>query len=183
MRCVTPCASRGKNSTTGSRKDFRSPAQPVHARIELEGVVLAESWSPVVLFETGLPARYYLNPVWYPVRTPRTVPNAHRVPVQEAHDRSVSVQDKVHPELARMCSFPTRQVLPIAGLIAFLDEKVDVFIDNVPLLRPSTHMRTWRCVQTSGQNHIIGNGRTAIIAPLVAVLRQRSWDEAAVNRH
>ena len=30
-------------------------------RIELDGVVLAESSSPVMVFETGLPTRYYLN--------------------------------------------------------------------------------------------------------------------------
>ena len=30
-------------------------------RIELDGVVLAESASPVMVFETGLPTRYYLN--------------------------------------------------------------------------------------------------------------------------
>ena len=30
-------------------------------RVELEGVVLAESASPVMVFETGLPTRYYLN--------------------------------------------------------------------------------------------------------------------------
>ena len=30
-------------------------------RIELEGVVLAESSSPVMVFETGLPTRYYFN--------------------------------------------------------------------------------------------------------------------------
>ena len=32
-----------------------------HVRIELDGVVLAESSSPVLVFETGLPTRYYLN--------------------------------------------------------------------------------------------------------------------------
>jgi len=30
-------------------------------RIELDGEVLAESGSPVLVFETGLPTRYYLN--------------------------------------------------------------------------------------------------------------------------
>ena len=30
-------------------------------RVELEGVVLAESSSSVLVFETGLPTRYYLN--------------------------------------------------------------------------------------------------------------------------
>ena len=30
-------------------------------RIELDSVTLAESSSPVLVFETGLPTRYYLN--------------------------------------------------------------------------------------------------------------------------
>lgn len=30
-------------------------------RVELDGVCLAESSSPVLVFETGLPTRYYLN--------------------------------------------------------------------------------------------------------------------------
>jgi uncharacterized protein (DUF427 family) len=113
-------------------------------RFELEGVVLAESSSPVVLFETGLPARYYLNP--FDIRFEHLVPSQTRTECpykgRTTGYWSVSVQGKVHPDLAWMYSFPTRQVLPIAGLIAFLDEKVDVFIDNVPQLRPSTHMRT-----------------------------------------
>ena len=33
-----------------------------HVRIELDGVILAESSSPVMVFETGLPTRYYFNP-------------------------------------------------------------------------------------------------------------------------
>ncbi|HWH11651.1 MAG TPA: DUF427 domain-containing protein, partial [Solirubrobacteraceae bacterium] len=47
----------------------RSPYSRVDAlrstrtvRIELDGVVLAESSSPVMVFETGLPTRYYVNP-------------------------------------------------------------------------------------------------------------------------
>ena len=32
-----------------------------HVRIELDGVVLAESTSPVLVFETGLPTRYYID--------------------------------------------------------------------------------------------------------------------------
>jgi uncharacterized protein (DUF427 family) len=34
--------------------------------------------------------------------------------------------------------FPTAAVLPIAGLIAFYNEKVDVFLDGEPLERPQT---------------------------------------------
>ena len=31
-----------------------------HVRVEVDGVTVAESTSPRLLFETGLPARYYL---------------------------------------------------------------------------------------------------------------------------
>jgi uncharacterized protein (DUF427 family) len=32
-----------------------------HIRVELDGVVLAETHSPVLLFDTGLPTRYYID--------------------------------------------------------------------------------------------------------------------------
>ncbi|MGH9097220.1 MAG: DUF427 domain-containing protein, partial [Acidimicrobiales bacterium] len=35
--------------------------------------------------------------------------------------------------------FPTRQLLPIAGLVAFYNEKVDISVDGQPLDRPTTH--------------------------------------------
>jgi hypothetical protein len=39
-----------------------------------------------------------------------------------------------------MYSFPTRQVLPIIGLVAFLNERVDISIDGIVQPRPKTHM-------------------------------------------
>jgi hypothetical protein len=39
-------------------------------RVELDGVVLAQSASPVVVFETGLPTRYYPEPQRSPFRAP-----------------------------------------------------------------------------------------------------------------
>src|SRR6266545_1146758 len=41
-----------------SRVDILSSSR--HVRVELDGVVLAESHRPTILFETGLPPRYYL---------------------------------------------------------------------------------------------------------------------------
>src|SRR5215472_18000634 len=41
------------------RVDALRSTRPV--RVELAGVVLAESSSPVMVFETGLPTRYYIN--------------------------------------------------------------------------------------------------------------------------
>jgi len=42
------------------RVDALRSTRPV--RVELDGVVLAESPSPVMVFETGLPTRYYIDP-------------------------------------------------------------------------------------------------------------------------
>jgi hypothetical protein len=45
----------------------------------------------------------------------------------------------VHPDLAWSYDFPTRQLLPIAGLIAFYNEQVDTILDCQRLERPKTH--------------------------------------------
>jgi uncharacterized protein (DUF427 family) len=110
-------------------------------RVELDGVVLASSPSPVMVFETGLPTRYYLN---------RTEVNAeHLLPTatvtacpykgKTSDYWSVRVGETVYQDLAWAYDFPTRQLLPIAGLIAFYNEKVDIFLDGAPLERPVTH--------------------------------------------
>ncbi len=52
---------------------------------------------------------------------------------------SVRAGGTVHPDLGWSYDFPTRQLLPIAGLIAFYNEKVDTFVDGQLLERPRTH--------------------------------------------
>jgi uncharacterized protein (DUF427 family) len=109
-------------------------------RVELAGVLLAESSSPVMVFETGLPTRYYLN---------RTELNlVHLVPSDTVTDCpykgttsaywSVRIGETVYPDLAWCYDFPTRQLLPIAGLVAFYNEKVDITVDGQLVARPST---------------------------------------------
>jgi uncharacterized protein (DUF427 family) len=50
----------------------------------------------------------------------------------------VRVGGEVHRDLAWTYDFPTRQLLPIAGLVAFYNERVDLFVDR-ELTRPTTH--------------------------------------------
>lgn len=125
----------------------RSPYSRVDAlrssrlvRVELDGVVLAESASPVLLFETGLPTRHYL---------PRTdVDFSHLEPSDTVTPCpykglttdywSVRTGGELHEDLAWSYVYPTPAVAPIAGLVAFYDEKVDVFLDGVPVERPRT---------------------------------------------
>ena len=110
-------------------------------RIELDGVALAESSSPVMVFETGLPTRYYLNrtEVNFEHLVPTDTITACPYKGKTSRYWSVRAGGVIHPDLAWTYDFPTRQLLPIAGLIAFYNEKVDIAIDGQRLERPVTH--------------------------------------------
>ncbi|WP_409333135.1 DUF427 domain-containing protein [Trujillonella humicola] len=107
-------------------------------RVELDGVVLAESSSPVLLFETGLPTRYYLPRT--DVRSAHLVPSATRTECPYKGRTSGYWSVAGGPaDVAWSYDFPAAAVLPIAGLVAFLDEAVDVVLDGVAQERPVTH--------------------------------------------
>jgi uncharacterized protein (DUF427 family) len=110
-------------------------------RIEVDGVVLAESSSPVFVFETGLPTRYYLNrtEVDFTCLEPSETETACPYKGRTTGYWSARIGDAVHADIAWTYDFPTRQLLPIAGLIAFYNERVDVILDGTPLDRPETH--------------------------------------------
>jgi uncharacterized protein (DUF427 family) len=110
-------------------------------RIELDGCVLAESASPVMVFETGLPTRYYLDrtEINFEYLAPTDTATACPYKGTTSDYWSIWVGEAVHPDLAWAYDFPTRQLLPIAGLVAFYNEKVDLFLDGQQLERPKTH--------------------------------------------
>jgi uncharacterized protein (DUF427 family) len=110
-------------------------------RVELDGAVLAESRSPVMVFETGLPTRYYVNrtDIHFEHLVPSGTVTSCPYKGTTSGYWSVQVNGTVHKDLAWAYDFPTRQLLPIAGLVAFYNEKVDTFLDGEPLDRPRTH--------------------------------------------
>jgi uncharacterized protein (DUF427 family) len=109
-------------------------------RVELGGVVLADSPSPVMVFETGLPTRYYLsqNHVNFGHLIPTGTVTACPYKGVTSGYWSARVDGIVHEDLAWTYDFPTRQLLPIAGMIAFYNEHVDTFVDGKLLERPHT---------------------------------------------
>src|SRR5215468_4950818 len=121
------------------RVDALRSTRPV--RIELGGVVLAESPAPVMVFETGLPTRYYLNPT--EINSGYLTPSdtVSSCPYKGTTSRywSARIGGTIHPDLAWAYDFPTRQLLPIAGLVAFYNEKVDVILAGQRLEQPKTH--------------------------------------------
>jgi uncharacterized protein (DUF427 family) len=121
-----------------SRVDAQRSTRAV--RIELDGIVLAESASPVLVFETGLPTRYYLNrtEVNFSVLVPTDTVTACPYKGTTSGYWSAQVEDTVHADIAWSYDFPTHQLLPIAGLIAFYNEKVDITLAGQRLPRPVT---------------------------------------------
>jgi uncharacterized protein (DUF427 family) len=109
-------------------------------RVESQGVVLAETSSPVLCFETGLPTRYYVNrtDVDFSKLVPSDTVTSCPYKGTTTGYWSAVVDGRSHPDVAWTYDFPTREVLPLAGLVAFYNEKVDIFLDGAQLERPET---------------------------------------------
>lgn len=109
-------------------------------RVELDGVVLAEANSSVMVFETGLPPRYYLDRTALRLEHLAESDTVTSCPYkgQTGQYWSVRLGEAVHPDLAWSYDFPTAPLLPIGGLVAFFNEKVDIFLDGERMERPRT---------------------------------------------
>jgi uncharacterized protein (DUF427 family) len=108
-------------------------------RVEHDGVVLAESPRARVLFETGLPPRWYVPKV--DVRMDLLVPTdeATHCPYKgQAEYWSARIGAKLEENLAWSYRTPLPESALIAGHIAFFDERVDVFVDDERQVRPKT---------------------------------------------
>jgi uncharacterized protein (DUF427 family) len=111
-----------------------------HVRVELDGVVLADTRSPVLLFETGLPTRYYIDrtDIAFEHLEPSATQTLCPYKGVTSHYWSVRVGDTVFPDLAWAYDYPLQQVTPIARLVAFYNEKLDIIVDGKSLPRPRT---------------------------------------------
>jgi uncharacterized protein (DUF427 family) len=107
-------------------------------RAEIDGVLLAESHRPLVLFETTLPVRYYLPP------------DDVRVELVPSQTRSVCpykgvaawwsarIGDREVEDIAWSYPSPVPENPRIAGLVCFRNERVDLTVDGQRLERPVT---------------------------------------------
>lgn len=110
-----------------------------HVRVLIDGEVVADSHRPTILFETGLPTRYYLpkSDVRMDVLTPTDSSSA--CPYKGwANYWSVRVGDTAHDDIAWGYRTPLPESEAIAGLVCFYNERVDLEIDGVALERPKT---------------------------------------------
>jgi uncharacterized protein (DUF427 family) len=103
-------------------------------RAELDGTVLADAPSCVMVFETGLPTRYYLERTTVDLAALQPSETVTRCPYKGTTSGYWSAAPAA--DIAWAYDFPTPALSPIAGRIAFYNEKVDLFLDGVPLERP-----------------------------------------------
>jgi uncharacterized protein (DUF427 family) len=95
-----------------------------HVRISLDGQLLAESHSPVLLFETGLPMRIYLDPK--DVKVP-LAPSATRT-LCPYKGTAIYWSIEGQADIAWTYDKPLPEVGLIKNRIAFYDERVEVEI-------------------------------------------------------
>jgi uncharacterized protein (DUF427 family) len=110
-----------------------------HVRIEVDGVTIAETSRPRLLFETGLPMRCYI-PV-ADVRMDLLEPSDKHTQCPYkgiASYHSVRVDDRLHEDLVWTYPDPIPECPKVEGLLAFWDERVDVFIDGEQQPRPES---------------------------------------------
>ncbi len=103
-----------------------------HVRIEVDGVTVAESRQPRLLFETGLRTRYYLplSDIRRDLLRPSEL-QTHCPYKGTAGYWSVEVNGKTYENLVWIYRTPLPESQKIAGLAAFYNEKVDVYVDGV----------------------------------------------------
>lgn len=107
--------------------------------VRVDGQVVADSSRPSILYETGLPPRYYLpfDDVRSELLTPTDTTTA--CPYKGvARYWTVTVDGVEHPDLAWGYEFPLPESAGVAGLVCFYNEKVDIEIDGEPVSRPTT---------------------------------------------
>ena len=108
-----------------------------HVRVELDGVVLAESHRPTMLFETGLVERYYLPLADLRRELLRPSDRQTHCPYKgTAGYWSVEVNGELHQDLVWIYRSPLPESQKIAGLACFWNERVDLYVDGVLQERP-----------------------------------------------
>jgi uncharacterized protein (DUF427 family) len=110
-----------------------------HVRIAIGGTTVAETKQPYLLFETGLPTRYYIEPNEVNFELLEPSPLKTRCPYKGvASYWSATLDAAVAPNVVWSYQDPIPECPKIRGLLAFFNEHVDIFVDGELQDRPQT---------------------------------------------
>ena len=110
-----------------------------HIEVFVGGEKVADSRRPRLLFETGLPTRYYLPKE--DVRMDLLVPSASHTQCPYkgvASYYSIQAGGQLYPDLVWYYPFPIPECPKIENLLAFYNEKVEIVVDGEREARPQT---------------------------------------------
>ncbi len=108
-------------------------------RIELDGVTVAQTDQPRILFETGLPPRYYLPLSAVRMDLLRPSETSTHCPYKgTAGYWSVDTGTRVHKDVVWIYRAPFPESQKIAGLACFYNERVDIVLDGEAQPRPKS---------------------------------------------
>ena len=110
-----------------------------HVRVVVEGVVVADTRRPHLLFETDLPTRYYIprEDVRMDLLEPTGLKT--RCPYKGlASYWNVNVGPRIVPNIVWSYPDPIDECPRIRGLLSFFNERVDLYVDGELETRPVT---------------------------------------------
>jgi len=110
-----------------------------HAVVRLDGELLAETRRPTLLFETGLPVRFYMP--LDDAREELLVPSATRTLCAykgQASYWSARIGERLYEDIAWCYPKPLPDSHQIEGLVCFFNERADICVDGEELGRPHT---------------------------------------------
>ena len=109
-----------------------------HVVISYGGELLAESTSPVLMFETGLPVRYYLPPDDVCAHLQPSDLRSACPYKGDAVYFHVAAGDEYVENLVWAYPQPIAECASIKGRVCFYNEKVEILVDGEPQPRPRT---------------------------------------------
>ena len=110
-----------------------------HVRVEIEGVTLGETRRPILLFETGLPTRYYIPKVEARMDLLEPTESVTLCPYKGvARYWSARVGDKLVKDIVWSYPAPIPECPKIEDLLSFYNERVDIYVDGELQPRPRT---------------------------------------------
>jgi uncharacterized protein (DUF427 family) len=128
-----------------------------HIRVSLDGELLADTRRPRVVFETGLPPRWYIPQE--DVRTDLLADSdTHSGCAYKgtASYKSLPTAGEDGEDIVWYYPEPTREAARLRDLLCFWNERVDIEVDGEPEGRPETHWYGRRSEEATGPRGLAG---------------------------
>jgi uncharacterized protein (DUF427 family) len=110
-----------------------------HVIVTVDDIVVADTHRPTFLHETGLIRRTYVNKLAVRMDLLTPTDTTSRCPYKgTARYWTLDTPTGQHVDVAWSYPAPFRESAPIAGLIAFFDERADIAVDGKRVERPTS---------------------------------------------